>query len=171
MISLAQKHVVWSKKALAKKNNSGLPMSNICLHACSGHADSIPVIVLPWPVLFLIQAKLWSEIVLLVRWHSAFNSHVPGQRQGILEDWPPPDATVWSVPAAGAEDEPSTPYSEQRAMECPDVIRRNLHADSEEDRAERNHRLAKPCVFVARDCQRPRPRIWILPCALSSVHH
>ena len=99
----------------------------------TGEADAVPVLVLPWPVLFLVQSKLWTDLLLLIRWHGAFHTNIPGQLSGFLPLWPPPHASVWTAGKQVEVAGPSVPYSEPRALECLATIREHMHADNEED--------------------------------------
>lgn len=79
-------------------------------HVVSGgttelRADSLPVLLLPWPLAFLVLQKQWSRILLLVRWHGTLNefrhrNHGPGP----LPQWPPEGSIVWQH---GGEDDSS----------------------------------------------------------------
>ena len=62
-------------------------------------AADLPMITMPWPVVFLLTKRAWSKIILLVRWHAALNQHNRRGRwqwTGLLEGWPPQHANVWA---------------------------------------------------------------------------
>ena len=100
----------------------------------AGHADCIPVLVLPWPVVFLIQSRSWSEILLLVRWHAAYHTYIPGRISGVFSSWPPREAAVWTVGPGHEQTKQARPFNEAIAMQHLSFIRDHIHAETEEDR-------------------------------------
>ena len=63
-------------------------------------ASSLGCMLLPRPIVKLIERGQWRRIFLLTRWHSALHPHDSNiQRQriipGPIKDWPPAAATIW----------------------------------------------------------------------------
>ena len=57
--------------------------------------DDIPMLLLPFPLVFLVMKRQWHSILLLVRWHSCLHEHRHRHPLGPLPSWPPTDAPVW----------------------------------------------------------------------------
>ena len=59
-------------------------------------ANSLPMLLLPWPLAFLVSKRKWSRLLLLARWHRSFRLHRQRVRYGPLAAWPPAEASVWN---------------------------------------------------------------------------
>ena len=62
---------------------------------CDRRPEDIPVLLLPWPIVYLVFNGSWSSILLLLRWHSQLHLHRHRIPRGPVESWPPHDAVVW----------------------------------------------------------------------------
>ena len=71
-------------------------------------AADVPILMVPFPVAYLVMKSNWSSLVLLTRWHRAFNLGLPwvamsgdfGPRRaeeapGPMCGWPPADSDAW----------------------------------------------------------------------------
>ena len=58
-------------------------------------AGDLPVILLPWPIAYLVTKGSWSTVFLLLRWHSTLHQHRHRRSLGPLPNWPPADAEIW----------------------------------------------------------------------------
>ena len=90
--------------------------------------ENLPVLVVPWPVLFLIQRRRWVDIMLLVRWHAAFNLHAKGAKAcpGLLQNYPPPDAAVWAHVHEHVPERTGSSFTKDQAMQTLATIRKHL---------------------------------------------
>jgi hypothetical protein len=62
-------------------------------------AEDIPVLLLPFPVAYLLSVRAWGSFLLLARWHRGLHMHrfsrasrLPGPVLG----WPPRDSAIWA---------------------------------------------------------------------------
>ena len=60
------------------------------------NAEELRVLVLPWPLAFLVVRGAWPRLLVLLRWHSALHQHRHRKPLGPIEDWPPHDADIWN---------------------------------------------------------------------------
>ena len=51
---------------------------------CNVNANDVPVLLVPEPILFLVEKKMWSHLFVLVRWHCRFYR---GQHRGAHGNW------------------------------------------------------------------------------------
>ena len=58
-------------------------------------AGELPVILLPFPLAYLAKKGSWSNILILLRWHSTLHQHRHRRAVGPIPTWPPGDAEVW----------------------------------------------------------------------------
>ena len=58
-------------------------------------AAEIPVMILPWPLAFLINKRAWSSVLIRIHWHSSLRQHRHRRPEGPLLGWPPADSEVW----------------------------------------------------------------------------
>ena len=56
------------------------------LPSCPGDVLKVPVLLLPFPRVFLMMMREWSDVLLLLRWHRAFNLYNKCL-QGPLSQW------------------------------------------------------------------------------------
>ena len=97
------------------------------LRLASLEAHELPVVLLPWPLAFLVTKGSWPRLLVLTRWHAGLHQHRQRRSAGSLEQWPPDDAETCTqvgqdAGPAGAiwHAEPLTPQSLQ---ELSDLVR------------------------------------------------
>ena len=59
--------------------------------------ETLPIVLLPYPLAFLVGRGRWQTILLQVRWHRAFRLYASRVCRGPIQDWPPHDAAVWQM--------------------------------------------------------------------------
>ena len=75
----------------------------------TGDPADVPVLVLPWPIVYLVMKRRWSSLLLLARWHTQFNLAFTGQVQkGPVPDFPPAYSSVWQHGVLRCHAHPST---------------------------------------------------------------
>ena len=71
----------------------------------SGESGHVPFLLVPEPISLLMRAGVWTQALVLVRWHR----HLQVQRRlGLLRpnwQWPPADHVVWSREGQNEEDQ------------------------------------------------------------------
>ena len=74
-----------------------------------GGVSNVPVLCLPYPIAALVLNGLWSELLLLIRWHKVI--HIDGNPRFLppimgrpLDGWPAADAAVWGLRGQHRED-------------------------------------------------------------------
>ena len=77
--------------------------------------DDVPVLVVPFPVVFLIEHRTFEHVILLVRWHAILHGQRPRwlshaervsapKLTGPVASWPPDSSPVWDVEAQRQEE-------------------------------------------------------------------
>ena len=83
----------------------------IWLTGVATSADTIPVILLPFPIAELIRCGKWRTIIALVRWHKLLNWRELRRElhlgNGIVDHFPPPTSDAWR--AQGLHSSPEVP--------------------------------------------------------------
>ena len=67
------------------------------LASCGGEhiASELPVLMMPWPFVYLTTRRCWSTMLVLLRWHKTLHQHRHRRPLGPIPAWPPADAEVW----------------------------------------------------------------------------
>eukprot|EP00972_Heterocapsa_arctica_P052622 7743667-Heterocapsa_arctica.AAC.1 len=64
-------------------------------------AADLPVLLLPFPIAYVVSVRGWDNLLLKAAWHQSFNMFKPGCRHfpsspGPVPGWPPDCAPVWA---------------------------------------------------------------------------
>lgn len=97
---------VVDEPALATDDNQATVQGLLSAWGFATDASMVPVLMLPYPIAILVCTGMWSELLLLARWHQDVHTQVDSRVvahlfRGPIAGWPPASSVAWSRPHFG----------------------------------------------------------------------